>query len=73
MDLAAELNLPPGIDLNLLTQVLLLLSVASVVVCYLVARARKADIRKWIILSIVFGPFAVPFVFFASPKNPSSR
>ena len=31
----------------------------------LVASKRNADKRFWLIMGIVFGPFALPFVFFS--------
>lgn len=67
MDLSSETNLLSQMDW--LSAVLLMLTVVSVIVCYIVAKARRASIRKWVILGILFGPFAVPFVFFASPKK----
>jgi len=41
----------------------------SMVICYQVARSRKANIQSWVIPRLLFGPFAIPFVFFASSNE----
>jgi len=46
----------------------LLASVACAVLCGLVAAHRRANWVWWSIMGFVFGPFALPFVFFAKPK-----
>ena len=40
-------------------------------VCYRVAKKRKADVRHWVMMGALLGPFAIPFVFFSRPKNSS--
>ena len=48
---------------------LIVLATVSVVTCYLIARSRSADCRFWILMGLVLGPLAIPFVFFARPKK----
>lgn len=38
-------------------------------VLYYIAAKRKADKVFWLAMGIVFGPFALPFVFFAKTKD----
>jgi len=52
--------------------VTLLLSLACAVVCGYVAHRRKARWVYWSVMGFAFGPFALPFVFFAKPKPPLS-
>lgn len=44
---------------------LILINLLSMLICFLVARSRKADRWFWLLAGLLFGPFAVPFVFFA--------
>ena len=37
-------------------------------VCYFIARKRKAKLSFWIAMGALFGPFAIPLVFFAKPE-----
>jgi hypothetical protein len=37
-------------------------------VCYQVAKGRRADVRFWGWMGVFLGPLAVPFVFFSRPK-----
>jgi len=48
---------------------LIVLSLLSMVICYEVARRRKADRRYWLLAGLLFGPFAIPFVFMAKPDR----
>ncbi len=48
------------------------LTLASALVCYLVARYRSADRRLWTVLGLLFGPLAIPFVLFARPAGTGS-
>ncbi|MBT8114292.1 MAG: hypothetical protein KJP04_02870 [Arenicella sp.] len=48
---------------------LLLLTIVSAWVCYSVARRRRANHVYWLIMGILFGPLAIPFVFLSRPKN----
>lgn len=43
------------------------LSVFSMLVCWLIARRRKADAAFWVLMGLVLGPLAIPFAFFARP------
>jgi hypothetical protein len=36
---------------------------------YLIAAKRRADKKFWLAMGILFGPFALPFVFFSKPKQ----
>ncbi len=49
---------------------LIILSMASALVCYLIARSRSADRRYWTVLGLCLGPLAIPFAFFAGPVGP---
>jgi hypothetical protein len=35
--------------------------------CFYVAKSRKANKKYWLIVSLLVGPFAIPFVFFSKP------
>jgi hypothetical protein len=48
---------------------LIIINLLSVVICYQVAKSRKANIQLWVIAGFLIGPFAVPFVFFASSNE----
>ncbi len=46
------------------------------VLLHLIAAKRGADKIFWLVMGIVFGPFALPFVFIArkhNKTNPTSR
>lgn len=51
----------------------LLVSLASAVLCGFIAARRKARWVWWSVMGFAFGPFALPFVFFAKPANTPSR
>jgi hypothetical protein len=44
---------------------LIVVNVLSMVTCFLIAKSRKADSGYWLVMGLLFGPFAIPFVFFA--------
>jgi len=48
--------------------VLLIINLLSVFICYYVAKQRKAKISFWILLALLIGPIAIPFVFFAKAE-----
>ena len=48
---------------------LILASLLSALVCYLVAKSRSADRRFWLLMGLILGPLAIPFVFFVRPKS----
>ncbi|MDP5134558.1 hypothetical protein ORJ04_01170 [Rheinheimera baltica] len=41
--------------------------IISTTICYFVAKKKEANVSLWVVLGAVFGPLAVPFVFFAKP------
>lgn len=43
--------------------------ILSLWVCHSVAKKRGLDQRYWHIMALIFGPFAIPFVFLAKPKQ----
>lgn len=42
-----------------------LATLASAYVCYTLAKERHADTRFWVWMGILFGPLAIPLVFFS--------
>ncbi len=48
---------------------LLIINIACIFACYEIARQRRADARFWGWMGALLGPLAVPFVFFAQPKD----
>jgi hypothetical protein len=46
-----------------------LLSMLSMLICYQIARWRKADRWYWLFAGLLFGPLAIPFAFFSSPNQ----
>lgn len=40
---------------------------------YLIAARRNGDKVFWLVMGIVFGPFALPFVFFARSRDADSQ
>jgi len=48
----------------------LLISIGCALICGLIAARRRARWVYWSVMGFAFGPFALPFVFFAKPKNP---
>jgi ABC-type dipeptide/oligopeptide/nickel transport system permease component len=49
----------------------LLISVGSALLCGYIAARRQARWVYWSVMGFAFGPFALPFVFFAKPKQTS--
>jgi len=45
------------------------LCLASAIACWFVARSRRADARFWLLAGLLAGPLALPFVFFAKPRE----
>lgn len=68
-ELAASITAEPMIIVALL-----LVTLASIVACHLIARARRGNAVFWGIMGAVFGPLAIPFAFLAKPvsKPPQS-
>ena len=50
--------------------VTLLISLACAVLCGVIAARRQARWVYWSVMGFAFGPFALPFVLAAKPKNP---
>jgi len=48
---------------------MLLVGIASIVVCHRVAKKRGADPVFWGIMAAIFGPLAVPFVFLSKRRQ----
>jgi hypothetical protein len=48
---------------------LIIVSLLSMLICYQIAKSRKADRWYWLFAGLLFGPFAIPFVFFANPNQ----
>jgi hypothetical protein len=49
--------------------VLLLMTLVSAVACHMIAARRGGNGVRWGIMGLLFGPFAIPFAFFAKPKS----
>jgi hypothetical protein len=47
---------------------LIILSLVSMLVCYLISRSRSADRTYWSVMGLLLGPLAIPFAFFAKSK-----
>ncbi len=47
--------------------VLIIINLISIILCYYVAKHRKAKILFWVLVSLIVGPLAIPFVFFSKP------
>jgi len=56
-----------------LTIALILTAVASAYVCRTIAKERHASACFWIWMGFIFGPFAIPFVFFSRPVTGSDK
>lgn len=48
--------------------VLFVLNILSIVICYAVAKHRKAKTIFWAIVGAILGPLAIPFVFYSKPE-----
>ena len=52
--------------------VLLLISILFAGLLYLIAAKRGSNKTFWAIMGFFFGPFAIPFVFFAKKVGPTN-
>jgi len=52
-----------------LSMALLMFSALSIYLCYSVAKSKKANVTFWVTMGLLFGPLALPFVFFAKPRD----
>ncbi len=48
---------------------LLVVIIASMVICYAIARRRGGKASFWAVMGALFGPLAIPFAFLAKPKD----
>ncbi|MFT4613306.1 MAG: putative membrane protein [Bacteroidia bacterium] len=51
---------------------LLIFALACIVLCYAVAKKRGAKVSFWVVMGALFGPLAIPFVFFSKPVAPNN-
>jgi hypothetical protein len=51
---------------------LLLVSIVCAGICYAIAKKRGSNVPYWMVLALLIGPFAVPFVFYSKSKNTTS-
>ncbi len=48
---------------------LITVNLLSMLICYQIAKSRKADRWYWLFAGLLFGPLAIPFVLFAGPNQ----
>ncbi len=48
---------------------LLLINILCIVLCYQIAQKRQSNAGFWAVMGLLFGPVALPFVFFSMPKT----
>jgi hypothetical protein len=58
--------------MNMFIFIYTLVFIASAIICHLVARNRNANAVFWGVMGAVFGPLAIPFVFFSAPVGTDS-
>lgn len=58
-----------GWPFQIMIALLIIVNLLSMVICYQIAKSRKANRWYWLLVGFLIGPFAVPFVFFASPEQ----
>lgn len=49
--------------------VVLIVSLLSIWLTVTVVKRRNGNVRFWVIMVLIFGPFALPFAFFAKPEK----
>ena len=49
--------------------IILIINLMSMILCFFVAKHRKAKIQYWLLVSLLVGPLAIPFVFFSKPVD----
>jgi hypothetical protein len=49
--------------------VLIIINLISMILCFFVAKHRKAKILYWLLVSLLVGPLAIPFVFLSKPVD----
>jgi len=50
-----------------------LINAMGIVLCYQIAKMRQSNARFWGLMGLLFGPLALPFVFFSTPKKPEKQ
>ncbi len=48
---------------------LIIVNLLSMLICYQIAKLRKADRWYWVFAGLLFGPLAIPFVLFSGPHQ----
>jgi len=48
---------------------LLMFYALSIYLCYSIAKSKKANVTLWVTMGLLFGPVALPFVFFAKSRD----
>lgn len=48
---------------------LLVATLLSMSACYVIAGFRSGNRWFWVLMGLLFGPFAIPFALFAKPKT----
>jgi hypothetical protein len=51
--------------------VLIIITLGSILFLYMVAGKRDPSKKIWVIMGLLFGPLAIPFVFFSKTKEKS--
>ena len=52
---------------------IVLVAVLCAIICHTIAKKRGANPVFWGVMGAVFGPFAIPFVYFARTKSGNER
>jgi hypothetical protein len=60
-----------GISMDIL--VIFLISCLFAAFLYYLAAKRDADTLFWAVIGFLFGPFAIPFVFFSKPRKNTKK
>ena len=53
--------------------VLIIITLMSILFLYIVAGKRRATQKFWVIMGLIFGPLAIPFVFFSKAKEKKEK
>ena len=64
-----------GSDLGhtwLMLWILIIVTLLSMGACYLIAKSRSANRQFWVVMGLLLGPIAIPFAFFAKPRENGS-
>ena len=55
--------------MNNLVIFIIVVTVLSIITCHAIAKSRGAEPVFWGVMGALFGPFAIPFAFFAKAKE----